>query len=243
MGIIKTKGIIISENNMGDFDKMLTMLTPGIGKISCAAKGARRPRSLLLGGTQLLCFGDYILYKGANSYQINSCDTIEVFYPIRTDLDKLKYAIHVTKIISDVTTENQNSYKILQLFLNTLYVISEKDMDYNFVLSIFKLRLLTILGFTPQTQKCSSCDNENLKLNYFSIRENGFICDICAKQDTSSINMSNNTKSAIEYIIGANIKKIYSFNIPDEDKKELSLISKLYLNEKLEREYKLEELF
>lgn len=28
MGIIKTKGIIISENNTGDFDKMLTILTP-----------------------------------------------------------------------------------------------------------------------------------------------------------------------------------------------------------------------
>ena len=28
MGTIKTKGIIISENNTGDFDKMLTILTP-----------------------------------------------------------------------------------------------------------------------------------------------------------------------------------------------------------------------
>ena len=28
MGIIKTKGIIISENNMSDFDKMVTILTP-----------------------------------------------------------------------------------------------------------------------------------------------------------------------------------------------------------------------
>ena len=28
MGIIKTKGIILRESNMGDFDKMLTMLTP-----------------------------------------------------------------------------------------------------------------------------------------------------------------------------------------------------------------------
>lgn len=32
MGIIKTKGIIIAESNMGDFDKMLTMLTPGLRK-------------------------------------------------------------------------------------------------------------------------------------------------------------------------------------------------------------------
>ncbi len=29
MGNIKTNGIIISENNFGDSDKMLTMLTPG----------------------------------------------------------------------------------------------------------------------------------------------------------------------------------------------------------------------
>lgn len=29
MGIVKTKGIILSESNTGDFDKMLTILTPG----------------------------------------------------------------------------------------------------------------------------------------------------------------------------------------------------------------------
>ena len=33
MGTIKTSGIIISESNLGDYDKMLTMLTPGLGKI------------------------------------------------------------------------------------------------------------------------------------------------------------------------------------------------------------------
>ena len=30
MGIIKTKAIILRESNMGDFDKMLTMLTPDL---------------------------------------------------------------------------------------------------------------------------------------------------------------------------------------------------------------------
>ncbi|MCI8393463.1 MAG: hypothetical protein HFJ24_06610 [Clostridia bacterium] len=32
MGIIKTKGIILRESNMGDFDKMLTVLTPDLRK-------------------------------------------------------------------------------------------------------------------------------------------------------------------------------------------------------------------
>ena len=33
-------------------------------------------------------------------------------YNIRTDLDKLNYAVEITKIIRDVTEENQNCYKI-----------------------------------------------------------------------------------------------------------------------------------
>ena len=99
MGTVKMSGIIISESNLGDYDKMLTMLTPGLGKISCVAKGARRPKSALLAGTQLFCFGEYLMYKGVNTYNINSCETIEVFYNLRTDLDKLNKAIEITKIV------------------------------------------------------------------------------------------------------------------------------------------------
>ena len=196
----------------------------------------------MLGGTQFLCFGDYVLYKGSHSYQMNACDTIEVFYPIRTDLDKLKYAVHITKIINDVTTENQNSYKILQLFLNTLYVIAEKDLNLDFVLAIFRLKVLSVIGFTPQIRNCVNCKDEE-NITHFSVKENGFLCSSCAKQDTSSIKISMNTKNAIQYIVSMQAKKINSFNIPEVDKKELELISKIYLSEKLEKEYKLEDLF
>ena len=242
MGNIKMNGIIIAENNMGDFDKMLTMLTPGAGKISCVAKGARRPKSALLAGTQFLCFGEYMMYKGANTYNINSCETIEVFYNIRTDLDKLKYAVHITKIIQDVTTENQNCYKILQLFLNTLYTISETNKNLELVLSIFKLRLLVILGFTPRIEECVNC-REKENITQFSLRDNGFKCTACANQDKSCLNMNEGTKNAIKYIVLAPPKKLYSFNLKDESLVELNMITKLYFNEKLEKEYKLEELF
>ena len=241
MGIIKTKGIILSESNMNDFDKMLTILTPN-GKIGCAAKGARRPKSLLMAGTQFLCFGEYMLYQGTSSYHINSCDTIELFYPIRTDLDKLKYAAHVTKIINDVTDENQNTYRILQLFLNTLYMISETDKDLDFILSVFKLRLLCLLGFTPQIKTCTNCKTQD-NITHFSIRDNGFKCEACSKVDKGAIKISDSTKTAMQYIVLADPKKIFSFQISEENLQELNLVSNLYFNEKLEKEYKLENLF
>lgn len=242
MGIIKTKGIVLSENNMADYDKMLTLLTPGLGKISCAAKGARRPKSLLLAGTQLFCFGEYILYQGASSYHINSCEAIEVFYKLRNDLDKLKYAIHIDKIIRDVTTENENSFRILQLFLNTLYTISETDKSLELILAIFKIRLLCILGFAPRVQKCTGCGRtENLIT--FSFKQNGVMCESCSKLDTSTIHIEKGTQAALQYIVLAPAKKIFSFQVSDEVEKELSIIAKIYLNEKLERDYHVEELF
>ena len=48
---------------------------------------------------------------------------------------------------------------------------------------------------------------------------------------------------AIKYIVMAPPKKLFSFNISEENMKELELVSKIYLNDKLDKEYKLEKLF
>lgn len=236
MRTLKTKGIIISESNMGDFDKMVTILTP-TGKIGCAAKGARRPRSLLMAGTQYLCFAEFLLYKGTNSYRINSCDTIEIFYNIRTDLDKLQYVAEITKIINDVTYENQNTYKILKLLLNTIYLISETDKSLDLILSVFKLKLLCYLGFAPQVNECTNCHLKE-KLAFFSIESSGFKCESCGKVDKSCIKLSQAAINAVKYITIAPDKKVFSFNLSENIQKELKLITKIYTNVKLENEYK-----
>ena len=233
---IKVNGIIIAENNSNDFDKMITMLTPNLGKIGCSARGARRTKSQLLSGTQFLCFGEYMLFKGNDIYSINSCETIEMFYNIRTDLDKLFYASHITKIINDVTTENQNSYNILKLFLNTLYAISETDKDLDFLISVFKMRLMKILGFRPNVDECTNCQKKE-NLNFFSFKDNGFKCENCAKQDSSCFAISEATRNAIIYSIKADSKKIFSFNLSEKSMREFEIVSRLYLNEKLEKEY------
>ncbi len=182
------------------------------------------------------------MYKGSQTYHINSVEPIEVFYNIRTDLDKLKYAVHINKIISDVTHENQNCYRILQLLLNTLYIIAETDKDLDLILGIFKIKLLCLLGFSPEVSKCTSCNNkENLK--FFSIKDNGFKCETCSKLDTSCIKMSTSTKSALSYSVLAPSKKLYSFDIRGEALEEFKLITKLYFDEKLEKEYKIEDIF
>ena len=241
MKSVKTTGIVITENSLGDSDKILTILTPNIGKITCVAKGAKRPKSLLMAGSQLLCFGEYILHKTNDMYNIQSCEPIEIFYNIRVDLDKLNYLSCITKIISDVTTENQNNYNILKLYLNTLYMISESDKNLDFIISVFKMRLLKTLGYSPNIDECVNCKTKE-ELNEFSIKDNGFKCQNCGKQDKSSIQMSEGCKYAIIYSLKADAKKIFSFTITNQALKEFELISRIYFNEKLEKEYKVEKI-
>lgn len=161
-----------------------------------------------------------------------------MFYNIRTDLDKLQCASNITKIVNEVTTENQNTYRVLQLYLNTLYTISETEKDLKLVTATFILRLLSIIGYKPIIEECQSCKTKE-KLNYFSFKDNGLKCKICAKLDKGAIEITDTTRDAIRYIVLADPKKLYSFNVPQDSIKELEIISKIYLQEKLEKEFKL----
>ena len=75
-------------------------------------------------------------------------------------------------------------------------------------MSIFKLRLISILGFKPHIEKCTNCgEKENIK--YFSLRDNGLKCEACGKQDKSAVEINEGTLNAIKYAILAPAKKLY----------------------------------
>lgn len=90
-------------------------------------------------------------------------------------------------------------------------------------------------------------DAKNVELGedilYFSFKDSGFKCGVCAKLDKSVIQINPATIDAIKYIVLSPAKKLFSFNVNEESMRELEIIAKIYLNQKLEKEYKLEELF
>jgi len=157
MGYIKTKGIVLKEINVGEADKILTIFSKSKGKISGSAKGARRPKSRLIAGTQLFCYSEFVLFKGKDMYSVNSCDVIEPFYEIREDLVKLTYAAHINEIVMDNVQEEQPSGKVLQLFLNSLYMLAKTDKSPDLIARVFEIKLMSILGYTPSVMGCLKC--------------------------------------------------------------------------------------
>lgn len=127
----------------------------------------------------------------------------------------------------------------MQLYLNTLYTISETDKNLDLVLAVFKIRLLCILGFMPKINECTNCKNPlEDEMKYFSFKDNGLKCSLCGKNDKGAIEVNETTIKALKYIVMCPAKKLFSFNISEESINELTLLSRILLNEKLEKEYK-----
>ena len=84
----------------------------------------------------------------------------------------------------------------------------------------------------PNIKGCTNCGNIE-EIAYFSIADNGFKCKSCGKVDKSAISISPTTVDAIRYIVTAPAKKIFGFDLKEEELREINLLSKLYLDEKI----------
>lgn len=238
MGFIKTKGIVIKEVNTGEADKIVTIFSRNHGKISGYAKGARRTKSKFVAGVQFLSYSDFVLFKGKDIYSINSCEVLEPFYEIRNDIERLTYSAHMVEILNDVIQEDQPAVKVLQLFLNTLHMLSKTDKAPELLTRIFEIRMLSILGYAPDVQCCMSCGNEELMGVLFSFKKCGFICCECKTLDQQAIKLSVGAAKAIRHIVRAKIKELFCFDLSQDVLDELSRVSRRYLKDRLERDYK-----
>ena len=134
MNLIKVKGIVIRETQYKDNDKIITILTDNLGKVSCIAKGAKKTNSPILANAQYLVYNEFVLYKSKNFYYINSATVIDTFYNLRVDLDKLETCFELTRLLNKVTDENEDTSYVLKLFLNTLFILNKLNNHFHYSL-------------------------------------------------------------------------------------------------------------
>lgn len=237
MAYIKTRGMVVREIAAGEYDKILTVITDELGKISVSAKGVRRSGNRYSAGTQILSYCDWVLYKGKSTYILNSCEIIHSFYEIRQDVTLLAYTAHMLDIISDATYENQPAREPLTLLLHATHALAQKSRNPDLVIRVFSLKLVQIMGYTPFLTGCCKCGTKAIDNIYFSYDDCGFLCENCKNQVENNIEIEPGTAKALIYVICAGIREAFSFDLAPETLRNFTEIVDNYVGERLEKKY------
>ncbi|MBR2906738.1 MAG: DNA repair protein RecO [Clostridia bacterium] len=254
-------GLVLRESAYGENDCMFSLLTAERGRITVLAKGARSMKSRVRGGIQPYTYGNYEIAEKSGPGWIRSVSVTESFFGLRAGLLPLMLAAYLSDIACELSGEGVPADELLQLTLNTLYLLSNRIRpdDEEEILRIkaaYELRAMAISGYAPELSCCTRCGKEAPSGDgwYLDVMNGAVLCAECIKKASASreplpdphetgtatilIPISSSALSAMQYVQEAPPKRVFSFSLPDTAaREELSRASEAYLEHHLERTF------
>ncbi|MBQ9245445.1 DNA repair protein RecO [bacterium] len=184
--VINLKSYSISES-----DKIILMYSKEKGLIKGIAKGIKKTTSKLGGRMDLLVANKMMLNKGRNLDTICQAEALNTFFNLRSDMNKLFYAMYCCEIVTNFGIENDpNSEDIFNLFYTFLEEISLAKSTEAAMLDVirFQLKIMEITGYSLELDNCVKCLNppDNGEI-FFSVEHGGILCNHCAENINKKI--------------------------------------------------------
>lgn len=144
MPSLTLEALILKRADFGEADRMLTILTKNLGKISVIARGVRRITSRRAGNIELLNLCKLGLFK-AKGYTLTEAESLETFPHIKSNLAISTAAFHVLELANKMLPENDPNPYAYDLIVYTLKKLEENPRQL--MLRAFEIKLLDLLGF------------------------------------------------------------------------------------------------
>ena len=238
-----TEGLIIREKNIGESDKLITVLSRKFGVIKAYVSGARSIKSKRGTATSLLSYSSITFKKKGDSLRVVEATPIEVFFKTGDDIEGLSLAQYFCELAGFHTPSDENSEQVLRLFLNALYFICEKKRNIHLIKAIVELRLMSLIGYMPNLVACKECMKYENDLMYFDTSEGCLYCFGCVPHDKSFALINVTLIMAMRHIVYSDFSKVFSFTLPDDAAVALSSITEKYLINKTEYNLKTLQFF
>ena len=152
----KVRGIVLRSVANGEADRLLTVLTPDLGKMSIVVKGARRSKSKLAGHVDVLNHCRLSLALGHRWDVVTGAEVIYPFPYIKNTLEALSVALYLAESIDSLLPEASSSPEAYSLALAALHAL-ESQFQPEIVSAFTKLKLLEVAGYKPELGRCLIC--------------------------------------------------------------------------------------
>ncbi len=234
----QTEAIIIKKTKLGEAGRILTLLTPHLGKIQAVARGVRKTKSKLSGHLELITHSRVTLARGRNIDTIIGSQAINSFLEIKGDLILLSHALYFSELVNLFAAENAENQIVFNLFLDTLKQLGS-NTNNELLRRYFEIQLLGAFGYRPQLRQCVCCNKQLTgNNNTFSSAEGGVLCPSCSAGRSYGYCLSFGCLEAFNFLQDNDFPALGSFQLKPAAYQELNLILSGYLRYLLERDIK-----
>lgn len=235
---IKTQGLILRETNYKEADKILTVLTREGGRRTVKARGCRRKNSPLAAATQLLVLSDMTLFEYRDYFTLNEADTLEQFWGVRADLDKLALCSYFAEVTEAVAEEGRPDQGLMSLILNAMYALDKLRKPLPLVKAAFELKLLCLAGYEPLLDACALCGAEAPESPRLDLGEGVLHCAPCGLGDGVSRPLDGVSLAAMRHVVYGDPKRLFSFPTDPPGMESMSAACEGFLLTQLDRGFK-----
>lgn len=235
---INTEGLILMEKSVGESDRLVTVLTRHEGILRAFAQQAKKLKNSKLSSTQLLSFSRLSIYKGREKYIISDARSIETFFDLRRDIERLSLAQYFCELAMALAPEESEAGDFLRLMLNALHFLAKGLRPGLQLKAVVEMRMLALAGYMPDLICCQGCSCYEADVMVFLPRSGAIVCGDCYKQtEEPAVFLPRGVMTALRHTIYADFDKLFSFRLSDEGLGQLAAASELYLLHTVQRRF------
>lgn len=237
MPLVKTYGIVLRYANFSETSRMVTLFTPGMGRISAAAKGCRRPKSPLFNGCELYTFGEYILRENRDRYLMTQVSVVESFYALRNNLDTLTCASQIREVAEVMLTEGQPRPQLFVLTARCLAALCQEENDPWMISLYYQMQALQLEGLFPQIDRCCECGAPLEESPWYSCQAGGALCPICRLRYADAHTVLPGTLASMRLLLGADLERVRILRLSKQIRPQLEELWRETLFHQLEQSF------
>lgn len=227
------RGLVLRYADNKESDKVLTVLTHRMGRLTVIAKGAKSRRSRISAAAQQFAYSEFTLSESHGWQYALEANTLHLFDGIRQDVILLSLANYLGELTEAVTCEESEGGEILSLLLNALYALDTLKRPPELVRSVFELKLMARTGFEPLVEVCAVCGAEQPREPQFDLRGGILCCGHCG----GGMPLTEGALAAMRHILYGEPGRLFHFTLDDGSQRSLSRAAEQYVVAMLERNF------
>lgn len=237
MATYKEEAIVLHAHDLGEADRIVSLITSGRGLRRAVAKGVKRTASRFGARLEPFTHLHVVLHEGRNLDTVTQADIITSHAPLRDDFEAFLFGEAMLEIIEKSMQENQNIPRLFDMLRVSLDALEREPRDPALLLAAFQLKVCALVGYHPHLERCLHCQREargeGIRLD---LAGGGVFCPACRGESGSSIPLSPECLELMRSVMSEVMSRIAGMEAGKRLSRELLGVSYLYAENFLERQ-------